>query len=111
MRGGSRRAAPAWRLAAVVLGLCALFLAAPGATAQEPGDGRFVVVAQVAGWIDPVLVDFVLDAVTRAPEPGLEVLVLQVDSPGALVDDATMDEVVAAIEASPVPVAVWARRR
>ncbi|HVM53961.1 MAG TPA: NfeD family protein [Acidimicrobiales bacterium] len=61
----------------------------------------------MAGWIDPVLVDFVLDAVTRAPEPGLEVLVLQVDSPGALVDDATMDEVVAAIEASPVPVAVW----
>lgn len=64
-------------------------------------------VAQVSGWIDPVLADFVQDAVADAAVAGPEALILQVDSPGALVDDETLDEVVAAIEDAAVPVAVW----
>lgn len=99
------------RLAGVVLALCGLFLAADPAGAQDGDDGdgprRFVDVAQVSGWIDPVLADFVIESIATAEETGPEVLVLQVDSPGALVDDETMDELVAAITDADIPVAVW----
>lgn len=106
MRGGSRRAAPASRLAGVVLALCALFLAADAAGAQDE-PRRFVDVAQISGWIDPVLADFVLETIETSERTGPEVLILQVDSPGALVSDAKLDELVAAIAGADVPVAVW----
>lgn len=77
------------------------------AGAQDDSDGRFVEVAQVTGWIDPILADFVLETVAGPREEGLEVLVLQIDSPGALLDDGRVDELVDAIEAAPMPVAVW----
>ena len=80
------------------------------AAAQERDEPtRFVEVAQVSGWIDPILADFVIDTVgdAEAAADGPEVLVLQLDSPGTLVDDDTVDEVVAAVEGAEVPVAVW----
>jgi membrane-bound serine protease (ClpP class) len=95
---------------ATVLALCALVTAAdglwsPARAADEPQ--RFVTVAQVSGWIDPVLADFVVKTIDDAEADPPEVLVLQVDSPGALIDDARMDELVAAISDSEVPIAVW----
>ena len=107
LRGGSRRAAPARRLAAVLAALFVLFGGADAASAQDDAPQRFVSVAQVSGWIDPVLADFVVDAIADAEVAGPEALILQLDSPGALVDDDTVDEVVAAIEDAEVPVAVW----
>ena len=68
---------------------------------------RFVDVAQVSGWIDPVLADFVLETIETSERTGPEVLILQVDSPGVLVSEAELDELVAAIEDADVPVAVW----
>ena len=61
-------------------------------------------VVQVSGWLDPILVDFVEDAVADAQRERPEVLVLQIDSPGALTD---VDDLVRAIEESDVLVATW----
>lgn len=83
-----------------------MFLAADGAGAQDERRA-FIEVAQVSGWIDPVLADFVIETIEAAGRTGPEALVLQIDSPGALVDDATIDALVAAIEDADVPIAVW----
>lgn len=89
----------------MLLGLVSLVFVADGAAAQS--QRRFVDVAQVSGWIDPILADFIGDAVDSAGRDKPEVLVLQVDSPGALVSDAEMDRLVSMIEQAKVPVAVW----
>ena len=69
--------------------------------------GRFIDVVQVSGWIDPILVDFLVDSLA-APDPATtEAVVIQLDSPGALVDDDQVDRIVAAIDGSDVPVTVW----
>src|SRR4051794_11732874 len=80
-------------------------MAKGAAAADEPQ--RFVDVAQVSGWIDPILTDFVLDTIATSERTHPEVLILQVDSPGALVEEGRFDEVVAAIEHADVPIAVW----
>ena len=81
-------------------------LVVPGrAGAAEPS--RHVDVVQVSGWIDPVVVDF-LDRSIRASERGdAEVLVIQLDSPGSLVSDGTLDGLIDRIRHARVPVAVW----
>jgi membrane-bound serine protease (ClpP class) len=89
----------------VLLALVSLVLLADGASAQS--QRRFVDVAQVSGWIDPILGDFIRDAVQSAEKDKPEVLVLQVDSPGALLSDEKMDQLVSLIENATVPVAVW----
>ena len=61
----------------------------------------------MSGWIDPVVADFIIETIQAAGRSGPEALVLQIDSPGALVDKATMDGLVAAIEDAEVPIAVW----
>jgi membrane-bound serine protease (ClpP class) len=83
------------------------FLLASTAAAQddEP-EARYVTVAQVSGWIDPVLADFLRETVAESAG-GPEVLVLQLDSPGALVEDDTMADLVDDLTAAEVPVAVW----
>jgi membrane-bound serine protease (ClpP class) len=82
-----------------------LLASAAGAQDDEPA-ARYVTVAQVSGWIDPVLADFLRETIADAAG-GPEVLVLQLDSPGALVEDDVMAELVDDIAAAEVPVAVW----
>ena len=60
---------------------------------------------QVEGWFDPPNESLVRDAIDRANERNSTLLVLQVDSGGAI--DAGAHDVVRAIERSRVPVAVW----
>src|SRR5918996_677436 len=82
---------------------------APGATAQadcDPGGGA-VSVIEVDGLLDPVLVDFVEDQVRSAERACAVALVLQLDSGGAVVSDGDLDDLVATMEDSPVPVDVW----
>ena len=106
MHGGTRRAAQlALRLPAVVFVLIGLALAADPAGAEQPR--RFVDVAQVSGWIDPIVADFIIDAVHSAEKDRPEVLVLQIDSPGTLVNEAEFDHVVRELEDATVPIAVW----
>ena len=62
---------------------------------------------QFSCWIDPIVVDFLVDSLEATDPVTTEVVVVQLDSPGALVDAEGVDRVVAAIEDSEVPVAVW----
>src|SRR4051794_21626570 len=106
MHEGTRRAAQlALRLPAVLFSLIVVGLVAAPAGAAAPR--RFVDVAQVSGWIDPIVADFVDETVAAAEREKPEVLVLQIDSPGVLVSDARFDELVAAVRDADIPVAVW----
>ena len=82
-------------------------LAAPAAVAQEGARGAFVDVVQVAGHLDPVVVDFLHDAVRDAEANGAEALVIQLDSPGSLVPTADLDALTFTLAHAAVPVAVW----
>lgn len=57
------------------------------------------------GAVGPASAHFVKRAIERAAKDGTELVVVQVDTPGGL--DASMREVIKAILASPVPVAVF----
>lgn len=92
--------------------VCALFgilgaLGAPWASAQEGGAAAFVDVVQVAGYVDPVVADFLQGAVDDAESSGAEVLVIQLDSPGSLLDQAELDALSFRLSHAEVPVAVW----
>lgn len=92
--------------------VCALFgilaaLGAPPAGAQEGEAAAFVDVVQVAGYVDPVVSDFLLGAVEDAESSGAEVLVIQLDSPGSLLDQAELDALSFRLSHADVPVAVW----
>lgn len=97
------------RLAIVCVLLATLgTLGAPSAGAQPAGGAApFVDVVQVAGYLDPVVVDFLEGALADAERGGAEALVIQLDSPGSLVPTARLDELIDDIDRSEVPVAVW----
>lgn len=88
------------------IGLAVVTVVADGANAAEAGQ-RNVDVVQVSGWIDPVMADFLRDAVESAEDTDAEALVVQLDSPGALVGDAELEALAVELEQSRVPVAVW----
>ncbi|HZA79110.1 MAG TPA: NfeD family protein [Acidimicrobiales bacterium] len=84
--------------------------AADAAAAQADCEGAgtgTVAVVEVDGLLDPVLVDFVEDQVHAAERACAVALVLQLDSGGAVVSDGDLDDLVATMEDSPVPVDVW----
>jgi membrane-bound serine protease (ClpP class) len=94
--------------------MCLLVLApSAGAAPSHPAgasgapDPGYVAVIEVSGLLDRVLVDFVETQLTAAERGGAIALVLQLNSKGAVVDDARLQELVDRIEASPVPVDVW----
>ena len=78
------------------------------ARAQEGcGDG-VVNVVEVDGLLDTVLADFVADEVAAANDDDcVRAVVLQLDTGGSTVSDGRMDDLVAAVETSDVPVTVW----
>jgi membrane-bound serine protease (ClpP class) len=80
--------------------------------ADDPGGPTTVVdVIEVDGLLDDVLVDFVLrsidDVEVAARDQEVVGLVLQVNSPGSVVGDARLAELVAAVRDAEVPVSVW----
>lgn len=76
-----------------------------GAAAVQQDDAPIVDVAEVFGVLDPQLAGFVLDRIEEANRDGAELLVLELDTPGAIEVD--VREIIDAIQASRVPVAVW----
>jgi len=95
------------RTAALFLVLCALALAGAGlASAQSSADsGPVVDVVEAFGVLDPQLAGYVIDRIESANRDKSVLVVLELDSAGALETDPR--KIVDAIAASEVPVAVW----
>jgi membrane-bound serine protease (ClpP class) len=95
--------------------LSAPLLAAPPALAQTqdptttaPAAPVGVIdVVEVSGRVDPVVADFVRQAIASAARSGSEVLVIQLDSSGVLISRSAFAALAERIRTSPVPVAVW----
>ena len=66
---------------------------------------RHMEVVQVEGAIDPVVADLIRNSLRRAQTNGASVVILQIDSKGALDTDPL--ELINAIRTSKVPVAAW----
>lgn len=73
-------------------------------TAAEAQPRRVVDVVQVSGYLDPVVVNFLDRSLDDAERRDVEVFVIQLNSPGAVVD---IDDLVERIRTASVPVAVW----
>jgi membrane-bound serine protease (ClpP class) len=76
------------------------------ATTSASDDG-LVTVIQVSGYLDPIEVSFIERSVDQAEKDHVDALVIQLDSPGAVVDAATLDRVVARVRDATVTVGVW----
>ena len=102
-------------LKAIVIGIlasAALALGAMPARAQDdpPSDEPAVApvdVLQVDGFIDPVVVAEITNAVDDLATNGSQALILQVNSRGVVVDDDTFTELLSTIADASRPVAVW----
>jgi membrane-bound serine protease (ClpP class) len=90
-------AVPLWRalVAALTLGLMAIC-----AAAAAP-----VTVLKVQDAIGPASADYMVRAIRKAGETGAPMVVIELDTPGGL--DTSMRQVIQAILAAPVPVAVY----
>src|SRR5688500_16449123 len=94
-------------LAAVVLGMVVLVLASPVGAAQGDDDPKFVNVVEASGLLDPVVVDFLEDAIADSERTGAEALVIQLDSEGSAVSRDELDALLVRMHDSSVPIAVW----
>ena len=96
---------------AAVLGilLMAVALVAPlaGSASAQADDQGLVTVIQVNGHLDPIEVDFITRTIDQAERDRVDALIIQLDSPGAVVSDATMDQLTQRIHDSSVPIGVW----
>ncbi len=80
-----------------------------GPVGAQEGDARpsFVNVVQVSGYLDPVLADFLGDAIAESEQEGAEALVIQLDSPGSVLPTAELDALEFRVAHARVPIAVW----
>jgi len=85
--------------------LSSLVVAARPGRAAPPS--RAVDVIEVSGRIDPIEADFVKRSLRQAEQNDDEVLVIQLDSPGALIDRTSLDVLAFRLSHARVPVAVW----
>lgn len=102
-RSRRRRAAPAVVLAALVAGLTASLTAAIAAPATD-ADATSVAVTEVSGTITPVTANHLADAVEKAAAGGHEALVVNLDTPGGLVDSTR--KIVQVFLDAPLPIVV-----
>lgn len=91
-----------------IVQLCALLgvllCVVGGAAAQQSTPGP-VTVIELTGGIDPVSGSWTRERIEQANRDGVGLVVIRLDTPGGLVS--SMQEIVRAIGASRVPVAVW----
>lgn len=120
----TRGAPPIWFRRAVVAGLFAVFALAtvlgtdgmataaapstsphPTTAAPRPSGRNGITVVQVQGYLDPPVATLIRDAITAANQSHSTLLLMQLDSGGAL--DVDVASLVRMVRDSPVPVAVW----
>jgi membrane-bound serine protease (ClpP class) len=78
--------------------------AAPAGAQPTNGD---VAVIQVTGYLDPIEVSFVERSLAAAERDRVTALVLQLDSPGAVVSDAEVNRLAGRLRGASVTVGVW----
>jgi membrane-bound serine protease (ClpP class) len=103
-----RRLLPAFLLS--MLASAGLFTAAPAAGAGGQGyesAPRPVHIIEVKGRIDAIVANFVVRSLASAQAEDAEAVVIQLDSPGALIDRQEVAELVFRVAHSSVPVTVW----
>jgi len=88
----------------LLAGLLVVLMAAAGGLGQG-GDAGPVRVVELDTDIDPVSARFVEGRIDAAEDDGAAVVVIRMDTPGGLVS--SMRDIVADMQASDVPVAVW----
>jgi membrane-bound serine protease (ClpP class) len=88
-----------------LLSVALSWVAAAGASELAKEPERHMEVVQVQGAIDPVVADLIKGSIERAQTNGATVVILQMDSHGALDTDPV--KLIGAVENSKVPVAVW----
>lgn len=64
-------------------------------------------VFQASGLFDEVMVDAITDAIDRAEAGGSQALVLQLNTPGAVVDDEAMAGLLSAVRDAQVAIGIW----
>jgi membrane-bound serine protease (ClpP class) len=79
----------------------ALCLLSGGAMAGEP---KYALL-KLKGSVNPVMAKFLAESIERAPKEGASFIVIQMDTPGGLMD--SMRSIIQAILASPLPVVVY----
>jgi membrane-bound serine protease (ClpP class) len=93
-------------------------VAAPSAVAAQPAqpapappaptvDDGLVTVIQVSGYLDPIEVDFIERSIAQAESDKVDALVIQLDSPGSVVGDQKLDELVDKVRGASVTIGVW----
>src|SRR5690606_15377385 len=64
-------------------------------------------VLQVSGLFDDIVVASITDAIDAAEADGAQAIILQVNTRGAVVDDATIEGLMEDVAAAPIPVGLW----
>ena len=99
------------RLAIALLGLAGVAstvvaLAQPASAQRAPARDHIDVI-EVSGLVDPVVADFVVDALGAAEAGGALALVVQLDSGGGVLSQDRLESLLARVGRSDVPVGVW----
>lgn len=104
-------------MAAALTAVAMSILAAPAAaqtssptsspTSSRTSEPGVAIVTKISGLLDPVMADFMESSLDEADDTGAVLLVLQVNSKGAVISDSRLESLADRIASSPVPVAAW----
>ncbi len=70
------------------------------------GSGGSYAVLSLSGSVNPISAEFIVDTMKKAADDGNQFIILQIDTPGGLMD--SMRDIIKAILTSPIPVVVYA---
>ena len=84
-----------------------LFTSVGAGAASDPVSLAPVDVVEVSGLIDKIVAENIENAITRSQTNGSQAVILQVNSKGAVISRERMSTLLASIQDSKVPVAIW----